>query len=206
MWLSPKLGPKFIMVYQGRVASVSNCDCLEWNIFLMIMSTCFKEDVLSTEKRKAGNRNKNKKTSFRSSFVLVGGGLTRHVLFSSRKFGEKIPILTHMFQMGRFNHPTHGAFSYDLQGALAYGAAERLAETALGVVGGQGGRVFQPAEIESQINMQIVSFEFSCVIRKSNHPRSCNSHCLFEMKSKWKFLEPILGIVRSRPQMNEFIE
>ena len=52
MWLSPKLGPKFIMVYQGKVASVSNCDCLEWNIFLMIMSTCFKEDVLSTEKRK----------------------------------------------------------------------------------------------------------------------------------------------------------
>ena len=29
---------------------------------------------------------------------------------------------------------------------------------------------------------------------------------LIEMKSKWKFLEPILGIVRSRPQMNEFIE
>ena len=57
-----------------------------------------------------------------------------------------------------------------------------------------------------KINMQIVSFEFSCVIHKSNHQRSCNSHCSFEMKSKWKFLEPILGIVRSRPQMNEFIQ
>ena len=34
--------------------------------------------------------------------VFLGGGF-KHVLFSPRKLG-KIPILTHIFQMGRFNH------------------------------------------------------------------------------------------------------
>ena len=187
----------FGAVYQGRVASVSNCDCLEWNNFWWLWAHAARKTYCRLKNEKQETGTKTKKTSFRISFVLVGGGLTTHDLFSSRKLGRRFQFWLICFRWVD-EKPSN---SWWHQGALAYGAAERLAEAALGVVGGQGWRVFSRSTCKSWV----LSFHVWFTNQITKDPAIRIAH--LKWRANGNFWSPFWwGILRSRPQMNEFIQ